>query len=248
MKRNFWKKVSCLIVVMITIIIAACGSSSNETGENQDTLKQKARALVSKQTQYNYEDGAIISVTEYEYNEEGIRTQTIQKDGAGNMTAIIKPEYNTDGKIIKEVAADADGNITSVSEYAYEDDTNYTITYGDAEGNTLYTQRYEFDEKGSLIKLELNYGDIANVYSYENEYEGDRLVKLVSYYQGVENGYSEYTYDENGNSLKTINYDSNGTIINYTEYVCDENGNLYQAKSYTFDKLTAEMEYIVYND
>lgn len=244
MKNHFWKKVCCLATVMITVIIAACGGSpSDETRENQDTSGEKVKSVISKQTQYNFEDGAVMSVMEYEYDKEGNRVQTIQKDGEGNTRAIIKPEYNAEGKVVKEVTSDADGNVTAVSEYAYEDDTHYTITYSDTEGNILYAHKYEYDDKGSLTKLEMNFGDMVNVYFYENEYEGDKLVKLISYYQGEENGYTEYTYDEKDNPLKTINYSQDGMVTNYTEYICDADGNLSGAKSYTFDKLTVEMEY-----
>lgn len=246
MKNNCLKKVCCLAVVMTTIVFASCGgSTSGEVGENPDTSEQKARAVISKQIQYNYESGTVMAVTEYEYDKEGVRTQTIQKDAEGNIIATIKPEYNEDGKIAKEVTTDIEGNVTAVQEYVYEDDKHYTITYSDAEENILYAHKYEYDDKGGLIKLEMDLGNAVNVFSYENEYDGDKLVKAINFYQDEENGYVEYTYDEYGNSLKTTSYNSDGTVVSYTEYVCDADGNMSSSKTYTFDKLTMEVEYIV---
>lgn len=96
----------------------------------------------------------------------------------------------------------------------------------------------EYNSKGQLVRKSyiLPSGDISN--TVEFQYEKDRIVRLTRNSLSGYPGYTDYTYDDNGNITKQANYFISSTgiaeISTSTEYEYDNMHNPYQS----FKRLT----------
>lgn len=172
-------------------------------------------------TEYTYDlDGKLLTETRYS-DREGIETQYINTyDGFGNM---IKREHNhyTDGVV--------NPDYSDWHEYEYDSDGRVIIRrFGDWDGLSPVFDRFEYDEKGNLIK-DIDTSD-TNVPNYWTEYEydssGNKIKEGTYDGDGNRGWWREFTYDADGNCTVAKEYESDGTLKKgWNEFEYDEYGN-----------------------
>ena len=96
----------------------------------------------------------------------------------------------------------------------------------------------EYNSKGQLIRKSY-IRPSSNIPDYQKFlYENDRIVRATGYNNNSISGYTDYTYDDNGNIIKQAKYFISSTGIaelsTTTEYEYDNNHNPYQS----FKRLT----------
>jgi YD repeat-containing protein len=156
--------------------------------------------------------------------------------------------YDDDGFLVRRVSQETrsnkDGLVSSQStdsEYEYQtgrvSKANHTQTYN---GTTItFTQLYEYDSEGRLIKF-----SAANNEYTKFEYAGNRVQK-ITYVDGAGNSRSPFIqYDADGRLVKSIDtrnttttewryeYNTSGDLVRYEQYI---NGKPSNAAAYEFD-------------
>lgn len=154
----------------------------------------------------SYYKGSLDTVYEYRYGEYGRSELYMVRynsyDGTETHQRTVY-EYDDNGANVKDVTYDDEtGEIIEYTEYTY--DRNGELTQSNtfsADGTLLRTEEY-------LSKEELH-DVVVESYTYDN---GEKKVSTSK------------EYDQNGNLVKSVNYDSNGDLLSVSEYTYDENG------------------------
>lgn len=198
-------------------------------------------------TEYEHDEtGNVVIGIEHSYSEwsdEEIEKCVFEYDGSGNLVKKIKKyehdnTYKTYG--IYEYQYDANGNKVKMTYYFYEDLQNCKEYIYDNNGilveEKLYTYvgdkeycdeyKYEYDDKGNLIRRRANNRDLSWAYEYDAQ---DTLVRKIGYYIGSDLAYTweEYKYNEQGNLAKCVEYHSKVNVKDgncWREYKYDEQG------------------------
>ena len=85
----------------------------------------------------------------HEYD-DGVLKRTTERDSDGNVVSVYEFEYNENGKLAKGTKRDSEGNVVNVCEYEYDDNGDITkVTIIDSEGNQQTYNKY--DNLGNLI-------------------------------------------------------------------------------------------------
>ncbi len=162
------------------------------------------------------------STSEYEYNTWGQLTREIYQ-ATGDVSTETTYTYDDNGRLLVEMVLNnrgSSGYFYSYDENGYQtglvttvdDEVQSTVEYvRDAEGNVLRSQY--MDETGEVVTVT------------ENTYEDGMLTESVSTYGGEVSRYY-YTYDENGNMIRSETEGSYGSSITVSVY--DEQGRLVQ--------------------
>lgn len=141
------------------------------------------------------------------------------------MKIIIKNKMMIFEERIIDKAGDLIYNkITNKGEYFYDYDNNHNILHSkfvDAKGLHNYEYWNEYDECGRQIR----YKDSAG-YTAEGVYDEDSHVLK---YSSPDNRCDEY-YNDNGNIIKSVEYNPDGTGVVTTIYEYDEYNNLIHIK------------------
>ncbi len=163
--------------------------------------------------------------TEYTNDKNGniLKAVTVEENGITNLTEYT---YDIENRILKEVRSKglADNlEVYYIDEFTYDKYgnvlTEYTKYYGSEESNTY---EYTYDEKGNILEKKTN-GSPKVKYTY-NENGNCLTVSIFEndkYYLST-----EHTYDNSGNRIKSVKYNSNGGVIAVNELSYDEKGNL----------------------
>ena len=86
------------------------------------------------------------------------------------------------------------------------------------ETSQVTIQKFEFNTKGSIIEENLNSENGIYVVETSNIYDSiGRLIKSSYYSSYFPNGYWLYMYDNNGNEIETLHYESSSIDNNETE-------------------------------
>ena len=152
---------------------------------------------------------------------------------------IVRPdeyEYDDNGRMVKETVYDDEGNVSSVTELTYDSNGRMVENiYKDESGEIQSIFKFEYDESGNLLKI--IDGTLVETCVYDSE---NVLTEIVGV--DTETGAVNYKriYDSDGNMVKYISYDSNGSVSRTTEYVYDSMGKM--TKSVDYDS-AGEMEW-----
>lgn len=186
--------------------------------------------IMLDQSVYYDEQGEINYLSEYQYDENGNQTEYkyiyYDSDGTSSIPAHVTWAYDTNGNETEWVTYDKDGNIEERTENWY-----------DANGNQIKETNY--DKDGFRKRwVEIAYDDAGNEIEWNCHYEyGRHTIKRIHIYDewGKLIGYvryrnekiiekEEYERDENGNIIKSVNYDGDGNIAKIYEYEYDKMG------------------------
>lgn len=234
------------------------------------TLDENNRLVA--QRDYDADDnmrGMIFGNFDVVYDEDGNVTSMRFYDEEGNITWYLSSDrvYDENGNVVSETWYDQDGN-PSLYEYSYDEKGNLLTETRD--GVLFHRYEYVYNDSGKLtLKKTFDSEDALSEEAYYDE--NGNVVKKVSYWGGAISGWTEYTFDDNGNQTSYREYnadssviwsaawdtlfDENGrktSVVGYnedgssyvkTEYVYDENGSLTLERGYNHNGLTREITY-----
>ncbi|MCM1388153.1 MAG: hypothetical protein NC231_12565 [Bacillus sp. (in: Bacteria)] len=193
--------------------------SKNEYDDNENQIK-----LTTTQMS-DYGDGlkTYIMGSEWEYDDNNRMIKAIYyADDGITVSQTCEYAYDSAGNCITETAYDADGSVTSTVDREYDAEGHVikeTQTNADGSGYTLTES--EYDNRGNMIKqsTESKYDYYTASYLSEYEYDtDDRQVRYTYYSDGVMKSMSCREYDEHGNMIKDISYNTDETWAGITEY------------------------------
>ena len=270
----------CTVVALVTLagiiwagrggpgIVGPVGTQGNETtGEQTEALTDPAnapRALLKQtvydaegneiyRTQYNYENGRLVSERNYtdgretdtkfySYNENGLVIQekyTFDEIPSAGWTNTY--EYDRHGRVIRRYTVYDSDKPAEEMRTEYDElgrisreenkDSVTTYTYGE---NGSYTVLTEYKNEATVSRLETLTDERGNIIR-ERSYRNDELTRDYV-----------YEYNENGQKIKDYSCptDSSSSISELTVYEYDERGNLVRI-TMTFDpaKITSIHSY-----
>ena len=202
-----------------------------------------------------WQDGQISSV--YEYDPSKRQLWLTDYDKEGNTERKYRTDYDDRGNEILRVEYDGEGKISPVRDCAC--DPEEYIPYWRFENS--------YDESGNLVRQIVYDIDDIQTGHMENTYDDGRLIRAEEY--DAENNllyYSEYVYDEKGDTVsyfsvneygtekveRVYEYDSYGHCVKYSavNYWGDDEGNLTKGYPYVIweRKYDADNRLIQYID
>ena len=201
--------------------------------ETKETEEEEAK----EQTEQEDDEQAKLEAEENEAREQAMkeREELEARAGAGEQISVngkkllkSKASYNADGTLFSEYiySYDSQGNLTWVQ------------LYWDGELFMDYVRRCD-EEGRLIRYIESNdYGrvDVDKVYSYDINGNLTRM-QYYSYGRADLYGYEEYSYDAYGRKEKEISCSINGKdgYIREISYICDSNGNVIKEVCYDED-------------
>ena len=192
----------------------------------EDTYKKKQHI---KHVYTDFKDGEPVSnrITTYSYDSNGFlisEETTTTNTGEEPKTSIVTYENDAQGNhLIRRT-----GQYADYSEYDSDGNCVQKDSVYEKDGTVIPQDRWvwEYDEEGNLIRrAHYNYDTSTNDYSdlveesqYEHNEHGDITTDITRDYKNPENSTITslaYEYDENGNMLKEIRTEPNGTISTF---------------------------------
>ena len=242
--------INILLVVLLSLCVFGCSSSSNDTPAGNDVPKEdevkKEEWLCNKQTFYNG-NGEIESYTIYTYNKDGKFLSYEEYDGNSELKGKAESAYDEKGREIENVIYDGNGEIYIRSEFEYNDkDQMIKETDYDAEGEITAYFTYEYDSNGNNIHSENTTADGFLSMTSDKEYnDHNKLIKNHRIFYG----HSEWTivYEYSNDILdRSTEYNADGSISRIAVYkYSDQNSELYDSIEYysADNNLTGRQEF-----
>lgn len=239
MKKNW----TVLIALMLALCMVFTGCSSDEDDRGDRRKDREDRENLVEDVQQEevpvYESREVwlcvrssmelwengnVNVTEYEYDEYGnrIRETNVKSGSYTDYT------YDDRGNQIKSQYYGADGVAGIYTEYTYDEEDRLLHSlsiFSDGEPGMEYS--YTYDDVGFLVERveTMHYSDTE--YCYVVSYNDDHTAAHVDAYQnGEPNGYTEETYDSDGNLLSSRSYRGDGSFSSGVDCAYDEQGRL----------------------
>lgn len=156
---------------------------------------------------------------EYEYNAAGDLSKVSAYGGDGSAGLYTEYEYDSSGKLRKETCFNAETSVINSISYGYDEDGRLVeeIYFGEY----FDVKEYEYDSAGNLLREQWKCEGVTDEYRvYEYDGAGNQT-KMISHHISHNIGgdvdvllnYREYEYDEWGNLLLNVLYDSEGNIL-----------------------------------
>ena len=201
-------------------------SYKEDTNSEVKVIEENSYSLISnglnsskvQQTNKSYSGTGVTLQSQYIYNYENKLVQKVNEDG----TTLVY-DYNSNGDLSYQV--DEKGSPTY---YVYDGLKKLVKKYipfeKDSTGNIKYKyEGYKYSNAGNKIQqvegidLVAKDGSPTNLKTTNYEYYGNDKVKKVTDNEGRK---TEYTYDNNGNLIKALNYKNDSEAVR-TEYEYD---------------------------
>lgn len=173
------------------------------------------------------ESGSMLGYAVHEYDEAGLKIESRGYDDEGKYQYITLFEYNRNGQLVKESHYDKSESILF----------SYTTHTYDKEGIRISSSDFNSDDRkvlwidysgarnaGDVPSTELGYAaDGRQVFRVENEVDSEMRKSESAVYEVKEAGESPgsravYTYNENGNLIKTEIFTPENSLIWYMEH------------------------------
>lgn len=187
-------------------------------------------------------DGSGTGVKEYEYDEYGNQICENNVTYGGGM----KYDYDADGNQIRSQYVFDDGSIGSVTEMTYDAEGRLLSSVTkNADGELNLEYSYTYDEAGFVTDevRKQHYNDTT--LHYVITYSGDHTEAAIQRYKNDElAGYTEETYDSDGNLLRSDSYLADGTWSAAVECEYDGQGRLSVEWNYSSSELQADYDVI----
>ena len=243
--------------VLVGMVAVATSSATNRYDDDGNILYERVREcdengneLWNQSLSYN-EEGGIRHLAEFRYDGNGKQTERkyIDYDSDGNITNCSHEArvYDEDGNGVENISYDEHGNIKEKTKYEYDSNgKNIEETDYDKDDKIVRQVEIKYDAAGREAKWECydEHGrcSIQRIYTRD---EHGRLIQYDEYHDGYTTK-EEYERDENGNTIKSVHYDSDGNITKIYEYEYDEMGREIKCVRYDDDETVAywhEYEY-----
>lgn len=158
-----------------------------------------------------------------EYSKDGVQSKRTWYYESGQVRSVT--EYNKQGKQTMKTYYYESGKVETLTEYSDQGIIEKSTDYYE---NSKVKSVTEYNDVGSIIKF-TGYDENGNVeFSWGRRYEYDangNVIKEISLdAEGSVTGWEIFEYDADGNEEKTTQYDANGKMTGWTEYTYDENG------------------------
>jgi len=183
------------------------------------------------------------ATTEYEYNEEGDLQRIERKDREGNMRECVDytiEKKESGEKVIKSILRDKEGKIREEERRVYDKNgreiERIVKVVMDEYSYSKYTYKWEYDEKGNLVK-EIEMRSFIERKTPSTEKETPLEENVIEYKYDTKGNLIEekskgrirrfsYRYDKKGNLVEKNVEDESGEILEREEYRYDETGKL----------------------
>lgn len=180
------------LIEKISFDLASAGTPSK--GKKLSTQKYNSRGFLIETIMYD-NDGNIQQKFSYEYDKNGVRTNTTRFNSAGQPVNIFKYDYNMYGNKTKAYRYDLNEKLIEYYIYIYDNRSNL------------------LEEVWYNIKDE-------KIYRLENKYYNDRKIETCTFDERSRILYKYvYKYDNNGNIIEELKYDSYGDQVGIIQYV-----------------------------
>ena len=176
----------------------------------------------------------------YEIEDHSDRVRVLLSTASLTKGSSTVYENDQQGRIIGWTSRDKQGVIQSTGMRAYDEQGNMIEErIFDALGNETEYSLYQYDEQGRVIFKEDGFYGIAITYSYD---QNGNYVKTTEQLSdgSVETAYVEIVKDDSGNVLNEKQYDRDGVMIGETVYEYDEQNRLLKQEKYLSDGVCAE--------
>ena len=211
--------------------------------ENGKILKKK-NALTREITEYLYNENGdcVKSITEkygqlvcywiWEYDECGNNTKKYKVED-GQITCSYEWEYDENGNKTKEYNS-IDGGTPFIYEWEYDEYGNMIKLYEGGKDEGCLWFEWEYDNKGNQIKETrfTSYGTVSSVIKWSYNDKGQKIKEVYNVsgepdwtIEGKPVWTKEWTYDQNGNMLKEVQTNYDGSV-SFQEYTYDSRGNV----------------------
>lgn len=192
------------------------------------------------QKSYN-QDGQLSDTTEYTYDEKGnCLERTTTYYGEATLTSKTVSTYDADGNKLTMKAYE-NGTLNYEVRYTYNADGKLAKEVHIEDGVEAYWTEKTYDDHGNIVMDHTDGMLSGSKDTYENIYDGDKLVEVKIYDYGTL--YRHIKYDSDGNEILSIGYDSEtGEEWSRTESTY-EKGNLVKKMEYTDGKLQSSTTY-----
>jgi len=218
-----------------TIVNYDANGEISSTSTSRWENKFDSRGYTKKQISYG-SNGSVLSINEFEWNNNGNWTKMISYNADGNMTSKTELEYDSKGNVTKQIYYNADGSMTNKIEYEYDSKGNTTKVFSyNADGNM--TNKIEYDSKGNKAK-EISYNaDGVIIGRTEYDWNGDGSFCIYTEYNNKgeisSTGEERYTtINSKKQVISEIRTSSSGSGSK-TEYEYDSRGNFTKQTSYS---------------
>jgi hypothetical protein len=171
-------------------------------------------------------DDELIGYGVHEYDESGRKISTGWYEPPKGNVGTTRFEYDETGRLIRESMYDRTGRtLLGYTDYIYSGDEKRETRSYTSKGVLLSSLRYDYDERGRLIR-ETGYGGEEEIREIVlHEYGDERMIAKSSVY-GPEGknlvSYAEYEYDGEGNRTKMTVYAPDGRVYWYVRHLWGE--------------------------
>ena len=130
------------------------------------------------------------------------------------MTRWEEREYNADSKVTKYIEHDADGIETEWAWYEYDESGRLTrIKKNFITESGEWVNEHTYGDEGHILYIYAVDGYDSRTVTYYDE--AGRMWKYVAYENGEVHHWNEYEYDSEGNRIKTIQHNADGSVYEY---------------------------------
>ena len=195
---------------LATTLLAGCVAKKNKDKNPWDEKPTLQKETVSYKKELAFNDGQVVSWFIYEYDSSGNEiyvTEYSEYEGEIYSKSCVK-EYDANGNVLLETYFE-DGEKGNYYEHEYDEN-----------GNEISFDCY--DKNGWSTGYVMEYND-HNLCIKKQNHVADGEEKKASFF-------TEYFYDDNGNLIKEVDYDSDGKETSVKIYSLNEEGKPYYAE------------------
>lgn len=206
------KMILSLILAVVTLLsLAACAD------------KTETRYILTD-FETTMSDGTV-QKTVHHYTDDWIMTgSTVYRDGEVEMEIVCELNDRGDPKSITYTM----GDLVQAEEYVsvYDDNGNITHTdiYTDGEKTASTTTQRTYDENGVLTSMVQTTANHIQEYHYNPDGTIAKMVWTLLDMNTTQT--TEYTYDEQGNEIRTASYNGSGVLISESNSSYDDQGHI----------------------